>query len=401
MAATDMHTTSHERELRKQQEQVRELQVELSVQRERYRELFEDAPVAYLLLARDIHVVDANAAASELLQLPRGQLIGADFSAFVDAPSAERFAAQLRATARGHQRSELLLVLPDGARRDVRFDSLRDPLDPRRYRCALWDVSPLRQAERQVERAQRLEAIGTFASGIAHDFSNLLAAVAAGVDVALGRVDESDLAARSLQRVKRITVQGRAMVRQLLRFASGPESDSMGVYALDRTVRGAEAALCQLLGDGIALHLQLNAPGVLVALDLGGPEEILLNLAANARDAMPGGGALTIETRVVEAPLAFDPRLPARRHALLSVSDTGHGMDPRTQARVFEPFFTTKSAGQGTGLGLAMVYGIVKRAGGEIQLTSALQQGTTFRIYLPLSPEPDPDPDSDEALHAA
>jgi two-component system cell cycle sensor histidine kinase/response regulator CckA len=152
-------------------------------------------------------------------------------------------------------------------------------------------------------------------------------------------------------------------------------------------VRGAEQALRQLIGGAIDLRLRLNAPDAEVCLDLGGPEEILLNLASNAVHAMPEGGELVIETRTVVGNVGLDPRLPPQAFAVLCVSDTGRGMDPRTQARAFEPFFTTKSAGNGTGLGLAMVYGIVKRGGGHIQLASELRKGTTFQIYLPLCSE--------------
>ncbi|HMI91663.1 MAG TPA: ATP-binding protein, partial [Polyangiales bacterium] len=297
------------------------------------------------------------------------------------------FTRQMRATwtVRIAERSDLLLVLADSARRDIRLESIRDPLDPQRCRLALVDVTPIRQLQRQLERSHRLEAIGTFASGVAHDFSNLLAVVAAGADVALEQIHTPELASKPLQRIKRAALQGRGMVHQLLRFASGPECDSMAVFELDCVVAGAEGALRQLLGAKVQLRLRLNAPGATVALDLGGPEEILLNFASNAVHAMPDGGAFTIETQVVAANIGLDPRLPPQAYALLSVSDTGRGMDVRTQARAFEPFFTTKSAGTGTGLGLSMVYGIVKRAGGHIQLTSELKVGTTFRIYLPLN----------------
>jgi PAS domain S-box-containing protein len=366
-----------------------DLRAELAIMRERYRELFDRAPVAYLSVDRSTSVVEANMAATELLQTEHAALIGRKLSSFVDAPSVERFARQMRATMTSNapQRSELLLVLADSARRDVRLESLRDPLDPQRCRVALVDVTPLRQLQRQLERSQRLEAIGTFASGIAHDFSNLLGVVATGADVALELIDTNDLVGSPLQRIKRAALQGRGMVRQLLRFASGPECDSMAVFALDCAVAGAEGALRQLLGAAIDLRLRLSAPGVSVALDLGGPEEILLNLACNAMHAMPEGGELTIETAVVDANIGLDPRLPPQVYALLTVIDTGRGMDLCTQARAFEPFFTTKSAGSGTGLGLSMVYGIVKRAGGHIQLESELKVGTTFRIYLPVSAE--------------
>jgi two-component system, cell cycle sensor histidine kinase and response regulator CckA len=376
----------HELELRMQNEALRELHVDVSIARERYRDLFEHAPLPYLLLDRDSTVLETNMAAFDMLQCERSALHGRKLSTFVDVPSVDRFNQHMRAalSSDGAQRGEISLVLADGKRCDVRIESVRNRLHPQQCRSALVDLTQVRQLQRQLERSQRLEAIGTFASGIAHDFSNLLAVVAAGAEVASELIDTPDLAGMPLERIKRAAVQGRGMVRQLLRFASGPQIDSMGVFKLDAAVRGAEEALRQLLGPTVELKLCLQAPGTEVSLDLGGPEEILLNLASNARHAMPNGGELTIETHVVDANVALDPRLPQQTYALVSVSDTGRGMDPRTQARAFEPFFTTKSAGNGTGLGLAMVYGIVKRAGGHIQLTSELRRGTTFRIYLPL-----------------
>lgn len=387
----------HELELRMQNEALRELHVEVSLTRERYRELFAHAPVAYLVLDRESTVLDANVAAVRLLQLDRARLLGRKLSVFVDEPHVERFARHMRGALGGNepQNTELCLVLPDGARRDVRFESARNHLNPQQWRAAVIDLTEVRQLERQLERSQRLEAIGTFAAGVAHDFSNLLAVVSGGADLALELVDMPELTTMPLERIKRAAAQGRKMVRQLLRFASGPESDSTGIFKLDAAVRGAEQALRQLIGGAVDLRLNLSAPNAEVCLDLGGPEEILLNLASNALHAMPDGGELTIETRTVVANVGLDPRLPAQSFALLSVSDTGRGMDPRTQARAFEPFFTTKSAGNGTGLGLAMVYGIIKRAGGHIQLTSELRKGTTFLIYLPLCNEPDADSQAD------
>ena len=376
----------HELELRMQNEALRELHVEVSITRERYRDLFEHAPVAYLLLDRDTRVLEANLAAGDLLRIERGTLAGRKLAGFVDASMVERFNRHVRTTlsTTDTQRCELSLLLGDGRHCDVRLESVRNHLNPQQFRSALVDLTQVRQLQRQVERSHRLEAVGTFASGIAHDFSNLLAVIAAGADVASELIDAPDLASMPLERIKRAAVQGRGMVRQLLRFASGPQSDSMAVFRLDETVRVAEEALRHVVGPTIDLKLRLDAPDAKVCVDLGGPEEILLNLASNALHAMPGGGELTIETQRVEANIGMDPRLPARTFVLLGVSDTGRGMDPRTQARAFEPFFTTKSAGNGTGLGLAMVYGIVKRAGGHIQVTSELRQGTTFSIYLPL-----------------
>ena len=377
----------HELELRMQNEALRDLHVEVSINRERYRDLFEHAPVAYLLLDHETRILEANIAGCDLLHKERCALIGRKLSTLVDDSSVDRFVRHLRATLSSAQtqRCELSLMVDDERRCEVRIESVRNEANPQQLRSALVDLTAVRHLQRQLERAQRLEAIGTFASGIAHDFSNLLAVVAAGAEVALELIDAPDLAAMPLERIKRAAVQGRGMVRQLLRFAAGPQVDSMGVFTLDDVVRGAEDSLRQLLGPTVELQLSLSAPGAEVWLDLGGPEEILLNLASNALHAMSDGGELTVETQVLETNAGLDPRLPSQRYALLAVSDNGRGMDTRTQARAFEPFFTTKSPGNGTGLGLAMVYGIVKRAGGHIQLTSEPRLGTTFRIYLPLT----------------
>jgi PAS domain S-box-containing protein len=356
---------------------------------ERYRELFAHAPVAALVLDCAGIVLDANIAACTLLQSDRRGVIGQNLAAFVDAPYADRFARYLSALTRGGETQviELALVLSDSGRRDVRLEGTRDRGQVLQWRVSITDLSEVRRLERQLERSQRLEAIGTFAAGVAHDFANLLSVVVAGAELALELRDSPELLIVPLDRIKRAAGDGRRMVRQLLRYASGPEYDSTGIFKLDDAVRGAESAVRQILGPTIELHVRLGAPDAEVCLDLGGPEEILLNLAANALDAMPEGGELRIETRTVVANVGLDPRLPAQSFALLVVSDNGRGMDAKTQARAFEPFFTTKSAGHGTGLGLSMVFGIVTRAGGHIQLSSELRHGTTFGIYLPLCNE--------------
>jgi signal transduction histidine kinase len=379
----------HEMELRMQNEALRESQLELAITRDKYRDLFERAPIAYIVLESDSSVLEVNLAAAALLRIERDRRSGAKLASWVSETCSDRFARHMRAVLAGDaaQTCELTLTLRDGSLLDVRLESVRSQLAPQQWRTGVIDLTAVRQLERSLERSQRFEAIGTFASGLAHDFSNLLGVIAGGSDLALELIDPSEPARMAIERVKRATTHGKEMVRQLLRFASGPDVDSVGLFDLDVTIRGAEQLVRQVIGPKVELRMRLGAPGAIVGLDLGGPEEILLNLAANAAQAMPEGGELSIETCTVKANVALDPRLPPQSYALLSVTDTGSGMDARTQARVFEPFFTTKSAGNGTGLGLAMVYGIVKRAGGHIQLTSELRKGTTFRIYLPLSDE--------------
>ena len=366
----------HEIELQMQNETLRDLNEELMIAQERYRGLFEHAPVAYLVLERDSTIVEANAAACTLLHERCEALLGRKLSSFVAPASVDAFNLHLRAVLANDeaQTHELALLRGGTVPREVRIDSARERMDKERWHTALIDLTDSRRLERRLERSRRLEAIGTFTSGIAHDFSTLLAVVASGAELALeqGHVGGDPLV--PIERVKRAAMQGKEMVRQLLRFASDPAGESSGIsLALDSAIRTAAPTLRVLLGERVALELELEAPDAHVCLDAGGPEEILRNLASNAEHAMPNGGKLRIST-ALESP----------GHLILTVSDDGVGMDSETLSRAFEPFFTTKPAGRGTGLGLAMVYGIVKRAGGYVELISEPGCGTTFRIHLPL-----------------
>ncbi len=365
----------HEVELQLQNETLRDLNEELMIAQERYRGLFEHAPVAYLVLERDSTIIEANKAACTLLNEPREVLLGRKLSTFVAPASVDAFTLHLRAVLANDaaQTNELALLRGGSVPREIRIDSARQRRDQERWHTALIDLTDSRRIERRLERSQRLEAIGTFTSGIAHDFSTLLAVVLSGAELALeqGHVGGDPLV--PIERVKRAALQGKEMVRQLLRFASDPAGDLSGTsLAIDAVIRTAAPSLRLLLGQKVALEVELGAPDAHVCLDAGGPEEILRNLASNADHAMPSGGKLRISTAT-----------ESTGHLVLTVSDDGVGMDSETLSRAFEPFFTTKR-GRGTGLGLAMVYGIVKRAGGYIELTSEPGCGTLFRIHLPL-----------------
>jgi two-component system cell cycle sensor histidine kinase/response regulator CckA len=377
----------HEVELRMQNEALRDLHVEVAVARERYADLFEHAPMPYLVLDQDSSILEANLAAAKFLQLDRAQLIGSKLASFLEPSLAERFALHVRTVlgTAATQSIELSFRSREQGPREVRLECVRESLNPRQWRAALFDMTAQRQLQGQLERSRRLEAIGTFASGIAHDFSGLLAVVAGGADLALEQCQTGGDVIGPLRRVQRATVQGKAMVRQLLRYASGPEPEGNTLCMIDSAIRGAESSLRQLAGPSVDVALTLNAAGAEVSLDLGGPEEILQNLASNAQHALPNGGTLQIATKVVDAHVGHDPQSAIRRYVKLTVKDDGVGMDAETQRRVFEPFFTTKPRGKGTGLGLAMVYGIVKRSGGHVQLASEPGCGTTFEIYLPVS----------------
>jgi PAS domain S-box-containing protein len=281
--------------------------------------------------------------------------------------------------------------------RDGRMAWVRDEIHvlpdspdlPGQLAGAWMDVSERRRLEEQYVQAQKMETVGRLAGGVAHDFNNLLAVVAGTVDLALMDVGSRDPLKESLLEIRMMVERAAALTRQLLAL-SRHQPFQPQVIDVGAALRSMEPMLRRALGEDIELLLTVD-PGVwAVRIDPGHFEQVILNLALNSRDAMPAGGHLFIEAGNVHLDDAY-----ARRHfdvepgeyAMLAVSDTGIGMDEATRQRVFEPFFTTKPPGRGTGLGLATVYGIVKRSGGSIWVYSEVNRGTTFKIYLPRAGE--------------
>jgi two-component system cell cycle sensor histidine kinase/response regulator CckA len=246
------------------------------------------------------------------------------------------------------------------------------------------DVSDRRALEQQLLQAQNMEAVGQFAGGVAHDFNNLALVIAGHADLLLERTDDERVR-QSAREIRRASDQASALTRQLLAFSRRQVLHPVEIEVGD-VVDELVPMLSRLIGDNIALSTQLAPALGTVRADPAQLRQVVMNLALNARDAMPGGGRLSIETsartldeQLAEARLELAPG----RYIVLAVSDTGRGMDEVTRERIFEPFFTTKEPGKGTGLGLSTVYGIVKQTGGSIWVYSEPGRGTTFKVYLP------------------
>jgi signal transduction histidine kinase len=239
----------------------------------------------------------------------------------------------------------------------------------------------LSRTQDQLVQAQKMEAVGRLAGGIAHDFNNLLTVIQGRSELALGRPEDTDQLRRSLELIRETAERATALTRQLLAFSRRQVLQPQ-ILDISAVVENVRTMLIRLIGEHIELVTQLDPHRARVKADRAQLEQVLLNLVVNARDAMPDGGRLTIQTASVELDEAMTDGRPGG-YVMLAVQDTGRGMSGEIKARIFEPFFTTKEVGKGTGLGLATVYGIVKQHEGYVAVDSEPGHGTTFRIYLP------------------
>ena len=251
----------------------------------------------------------------------------------------------------------------------------------------------LRHSQEQLRQAQKMEAVGRLAGGVAHDFNNLLSAILSYSEMVLADLPEAHPSRDDIEQIRQAGMRAAELTHQLLAF-SRRQLLQLRTINLNTVVRGVDRMLRRVIGEDIELRAELAPDLGFARADAGQLEQVLMNLAVNARDAMPTGGTLTLttgNTEVREADRTGSPELPPGHYVTLSVSDTGVGMSREVQERMFEPFFTTKGPGHGTGLGLSTVYGIVVQSGGHVFATSEPGAGSTFTIYLPTqSPEAEP-----------
>ena len=255
----------------------------------------------------------------------------------------------------------------------------------RLYRESLRAYEELLRTQEQLAQAQRMEAVGRLAGGVAHDFNNLLTVITASCQVALNRLSSDDPVRRDIELIDQAAAGAAKLTRQLLAFGQKQALQAVR-FDVNLTIEGVGPMLHRLLGENVEVVMRLEATPALITADPGKLEQVLVNLALNARDAMPQGGRLVIETANVERRhpgVRGGSESPVGPYVMLTVRDTGTGMDAHVLGRLFEPFFTTKAPGRGTGLGLSVVYGIVKQTGGEIVVESEPGLGTTFRIWFP------------------
>ncbi|MDY7031272.1 MAG: ATP-binding protein, partial [Thermodesulfobacteriota bacterium] len=251
------------------------------------------------------------------------------------------------------------------------------------------DVSESKRLQAQLLQAQKMEAIGILAGGVAHDFNNLLTTVQGYTDLSMMRIDEGDPLYRNLKQIRRASLRAADLTRQLLLFSRKQPMEFTSLN-INETVHDMFKMITRLISEDITINKDLQSGSWIIRADQGNIEQVIMNLVVNARDAMPNGGVLTIKTEQVQLDESYlktyDYARPGR-FVCLSISDSGIGMDEETVQHIFEPFFTTKGPGEGSGLGLSVVYGIIKEHQGWINVYSEPGQGSTFRIYLPVTHE--------------
>ena len=363
---------------------------------------------ALMMLDPSGHVASWNAGAERIKGYRAEEIVGKHFSIFYEPADVKNGRPQKNladAARNGRTEEEGARVRKDGStfRANVVLAPIHDAAGVLLgFAKISRDLTERRHLEDQLHHSQKMEAIGSLAAGVAHDFNNLLSVVLSYSELLANDLKEGDPSRADLEEIRGAGLRAVELTRQLLIF-SRQQVLQPKVVDLNEIMGGMEKMLRRLIGEDVELFVTGARPLGKILVDPGQMEQVILNLAVNARDAMPQGGKLTLETAEVVLDDAYVARhigAKAGPHVMLAMSDTGMGMDSATQARIFEPFFTTKDVGKGTGLGLSTVFGIVRQSGGTIWVYSEPGKGTTFKVYFPVAdrafvpgpsaPPPDP-----------
>jgi PAS domain S-box-containing protein len=358
----------------------------------KFRGLLESAPDPLIAVNRDGRIVLVNAQAEKTFGYRREELLGQPMDTLVVERLREKCLQYRTMFFREPQRAatgatlELYALRKDGSEFPVEINlSVLETEEGLWGSAAIRDLTDRRKLEQQFRQAQKMESVGTLAGGIAHDFNNLLTVILSYSSSLSEELEGDSRHQRASEQIHQAAERGAALTRQMLAF-SRRQVFQLRVLNLNDVILNLLTMLHRIIGEHIEINTELAENLAPVKADAGQLEQVLMNLSVNARDAMLKGGRLTLATQNVELDESFvqlHVGSATGPHVLLTVSDTGAGMERAVLARIFEPFFTTKGPGSGTGLGLAMVYGVVKQSGGYIGVSSEVGKGTTFKIYLP------------------
>jgi len=381
----------HQIELEMQNEELRAARVDVEAGLKRYTDLYDFAPVGYLTLSPEGLLRELNLPAARLLGRERSRLVANRLRTFVSEATRTTFDVWLGAVfgAQELQVCEVVLLRDSLPPVPVRLEA-RLSFDGQSGRAVITDITSRRALEEELRQAQKLEAIGLLAGGVAHDFNNILAAML--LNLGILRAQRTSLADGDvLRELDDLAKRAARLTSQLLLF-SRHQVVQLRPLELNATLKHLLEMLERLLGAEIVCSFHTSQPELWVVGDSALLEQAVMNLCLNARDAMPNGGQLSLETSRVDfdgVTAQADPKARAGQFACLQVSDSGTGMDAETLKHVFEPFFTTKEAGKGTGLGLAAVFGAILQHHGWVNVESGQGRGTTFRVYLPCVAKPE------------
>jgi PAS domain S-box-containing protein len=369
-----------------EQRAKRATEEELHESNERFRMIFEHSIDAILLSSADDSILTANPEACRVFGMSELEIRRVGHAALLDPEDSRYLALQEEQKRTGRCRGEITMKRGDGSRFPAEISSALFTVHGgiQKASMIIRDMTQHNKLEELYRQAQKMEAVGQLAGGVAHDFNNILSAIFGYSHLIMEEMKEEPVKSY-VEEIMKASKRAEVLTQSLLSF-SRKQAVTLAVIDLGEVIKGLEAFLCKLVREDIELKINRSGEPLAVLADRGQIEQVIMNLVANARDAMPNGGELLVET----LPAAMDQEFVGIHgygkegaYALISVSDSGFGMDKETQLRIFEPFFTTKEQGKGTGLGLSMAYGIVKKHDGFIKVSSEPGIGTTFKVYLP------------------